>query len=192
MAGVLVAIEALFWAGDHGLLAPLREIAYAHLAVGIVPIGLAFQSGAAALWFLAGAFGHALLHAGWMHVAFNTVGLLCLGHVVQAQTGTRAFLMIAALSAIGGALGFLLLSSGYEIMVGASGIVFGLFGVVLRWRAERESVWKMLLLLALLGFPAALISDGPVAWQGHLGGFSAGWVIGSFLHPRRLIRHPFM
>jgi membrane associated rhomboid family serine protease len=136
--------------------------------------------------------GHALLHAGWMHVAFNTVGLLCLGHVVQAQTGTREFLMIAALSAIGGALGFLLLAADNEIMVGASGVVFGLFGVVLRWRAERVSVVRMLVLLALLGFPAALIADGPVAWQGHLGGFSAGWIIGSFLHPRRLIRHPFM
>ena len=60
------------------------------------------------------------------------------------------------------------------------------------WRAERVSVWKMLVLLALLGFPAALISTGPVAWQGHLGGFAVGWAIGSFLHPRRLIRHPFM
>ena len=192
MAAVLVAIEALFWAGDHGLVPPLRDLAYAHLAVGIVPIGLAAQSEVAAFWFLAGIFGHALLHAGWMHVAFNTVGLLCLGHVVQAQTSTATFLTISALSAIGGAAGFLLLTSGYEIMVGASGVVFGLFGVVLRWRAERVSVWKMLLLLALIGFPAALISDGPVAWQGHLGGFSAGWIVGSFLHPRRLIRHPFM
>ena len=192
MAAVIVAVEALFWAGDHGLVVPLREAAYARLAVGVIPIGLALQSEAAGLFFAAGIFGHALLHAGWMHVVFNTVGLLCLGHVVQAQTGTGAFLMITAVSAVGGALGFLLLSTGNEIMVGASGVVFGLFGVVLRWRAERVSVGKMLLLLALLGFPAALISDGPVAWQGHLGGFSAGWIIGSFLHPRRLIRHPFM
>jgi membrane associated rhomboid family serine protease len=192
MVAVLVAIEALFWAGDHGLVPPLREAAYARLAVGLVPIGLALHSGVAGFWFVAGVFGHALLHAGWMHVIFNTVGLLCLGHVVQAQTSTREFLMISALSAIGGALGFLLLSAGNEIMVGASGVVFGFFGVVLRWRAERVSVWKMLLLLALLGFPAALISNGPVAWQGHLGGFSAGWIIGGFMPPRRLIRHPFM
>jgi membrane associated rhomboid family serine protease len=70
--------------------------------------------------------------------------------------------------------------------------VFGLFGVVLRWRAERVSVWRMLVLLALIGFPAAIISTGPIAWQGHLGGFSVGWAVGSFLHPRRRIRHPFM
>ena len=43
-------------------------------------------------WFLGGLVGHALLHAGWMHVIFNAVGLLCLGHVVQAQSGTGAFL----------------------------------------------------------------------------------------------------
>ncbi len=192
MAAVLIAIEALFWAGDHGLVPPLRGLAYSRLAVATVPFEVALQSSVAATWFVAGVFGHALLHAGWMHVLFNSVGLLCLGHVVQAQTGTRAFLMICALSAIGGALGFLLLSSGREIMVGASGVVFGLFGIVLRWRADRAPVWKMLLLLALLGFPAAMISDGPVAWQGHLGGFSAGWIAGGLMPPRRLIRHPFM
>lgn len=192
MAAVIVGVEALFWAGEHGLIAPLRGTAYAHLAVGVVPVEAVFQSRAAALWFAAGIFGHALLHAGWTHVVFNAVGLLCLGYVVQAQTGTREFLMTAALSAMGGALGFLLLTGGHAIMVGASGVVFGLFGVVLRWRAERASIGQMLLLLALLGFPAALISNGPVAWQGHLGGFSAGWIIGGFMPPRRLIRHPFM
>lgn len=192
MAAVLIAIEALFWAGDHGLLPPLREAAYARLAVGVVPFEAALHARAAAVWFVAGVFGHALLHAGWMHVLFNTAGLLCLGHVVQAQTGTGAFLLTCALSAIGGAIGFLLLAGGHSIMVGASGVVFGLFGVVLRWRAERASAFKMILLLALLGFPAALISDGPIAWQGHLGGFSAGWIIGSFMRPRRLIPHPFM
>ena len=192
MAAALVVIEAMFWAGDLGLVPPLREVAYSRLAVGVVPTALALHAPAAAIWYVAGIFGHALLHAGWMHVLFNTAGLLCLGHVVQAQTSTRAFLLTCALSAIGGAAGFLLLSAGNEIMVGASGVVFGLFGVVLRWRAERVSVWKMLLLLALLGFPTALISNGPVAWQGHLGGFSAGWIIGGFMPPRRLIRHPFM
>lgn len=191
MAAVLLGIEALFWAGDHGLLAPVRGIVYAHLAVGAVPFEVALHSGAGALWFIAGIFGHALLHASWMHVIFNVVGLVCLGHVVQAQTSTRDFLLVVVLSAIGGAVGFLLLSPGWEIMVGASGVVFGLFGVVLRWRAERVSAWKMILLLALIGFPAALISDGPVAWQGHLGGFSVGWVMGGFMPPRRFIAHPF-
>ncbi len=191
MAAILLGIEALLWAGDHGVLAPVREVAYAHLAVGAVPFQLALHSGAAAGWFLAGIFGHALLHANWMHVIFNVVGLVCLGHVVQAQTSTREFLLVVALSAIGGAVGFLLLSAGNAIMVGASGVVFGLFGVVLRWRAERVSAWKMILLLALIGFPAALISEGPVAWQGHLGGFSVGWVLGGFMPPRRLIAHPF-
>jgi membrane associated rhomboid family serine protease len=191
MAAVLLGIQALLWAGDQGILAPVRGVVYAHLAVGAVPAWAATQSGLAAGWFLAGIFGHALLHASWMHVIFNVVGLVCLGHVVQAQTSTREFLLIAALSAIGGAVGFLLLSAGHSIMVGASGVVFGLFGVVLRWRAERVSAWKMLLLLALVGFPAALISDGPVAWQGHLGGFSVGWVLGGFMPPRRLIAHPF-
>lgn len=192
MAAVLLAIEGVFWAGDHGLLPPVRGIAYSHLAVGIIPAAAAVQSATLALWFVAGMFGHALLHAGWMHVIFNVVGLLCLGHVVQAQTSTGAFLLIVLLSAMGGAVGFLLMSSGNEFMVGASGVVFGLFGVVLRWRADRVSVWKMLVLLALVGFPAALISNGPVAWQGHLGGFSVGWVLGGFMPPRRLIRHPFM
>ena len=191
MAAVLLGIEALLWAGDHGLIAPVRGIAYSYLAVGSVPFQAALHSRVAALWFMAGFFGHALLHAGWMHVIFNVVGLVCLGHVVQAQTSTREFLLIMVLSAIGGAVGFLLLSSHNEIMVGASGVVFGLFGVVLRWRAERVSAWKMILLLALVGFPAALISSGPVAWQGHLGGFSVGWVLGGLMPPRRLIRHPF-
>jgi membrane associated rhomboid family serine protease len=191
MAAVLLGVQALLWAGDQGLLAPVRGIAYALLSVGLVPVDAALHSTEAAVWFVAGIFGHALLHASWMHVVFNVVGLVCLGHVVQAQTSTREFLLIVALSAVGGAAGFLLLSSGREFMVGASGVVFGLFGVVLRWRAERVSAWRMILLLALVGFPAALISEGPVAWQGHLGGFSVGWVMGGFMPPRRLIAHPF-
>lgn len=191
VVALLVVIEALFQAGDAGLVAPLREPAYL-LAVGMVPPDAALEIPGALPWFLGGLVGHALLHAGWLHLAFNAVGLLCLGHVVQAQAGTVAFLASLVLTAIVGAVAFLLLSGPDSIMIGASGGVFGLLGVVLRWRAARIALWRVLVVLALLGIPAGLLIGAQVAWQAHLGGFLAGWLLGSLIPIRRRIVHPLM
>lgn len=187
----IVAIEALFWIGEPGPGTALRYAAYGRLAVGAIPPLTALQHPVAGAWFLAGLVGHALLHAGWLHVMFNTVGLLCLGHVVQAQAGTARFLGIFAATAVAGAVVFLLLAGG-NIMVGASGAVFGLLGAVLRWRARPVALWRVLLVLVLLSVPAGLLVGGPVAWQAHLGGFLAGWALGRVVPVTRRIVHPLM
>ena len=188
---LLVAIEALLQAGDAGLLPAWREPAYL-LAVGAVPPSAALHVPGALPWFLGGLVGHALLHAGWTHLAFNAVGLLCLGHVVQAQSGTAAFLATLLVTAVAGAIAFLLMAPANSIMVGASGAVFGLLGVVLRWRATRVALWRVLLVLALLALPAGFIFSAAIAWQAHLGGFLAGWLLGGILPVRRRIMHPLM
>lgn len=188
---MLVGIEALFQAGDAGLVPPLREPAYL-LAVGAIPPSAALQVSGALPWFLGGLAGHALLHAGWTHLAFNVVGLLCLGHVVQAQTGTLAFLGTMLVTAVAGAIAFLLAAPENSIMIGASGAVFGLLGLVLRWRAQRVALWRVMLVLALLSLPAGLLFGGAIAWQAHLGGFLAGWLLGHVLPVRRRILHPLM
>jgi membrane associated rhomboid family serine protease len=77
-------------------------------------------------------------------------------------------------------------------MIGASGAVFGLLGTVLRWRSRPISFWRVLLVLVLLSLPAEFLVGGPVAWQAHLGGFLAGWVLGRVFPVRRRIIHPFM
>lgn len=191
IVAMLVAIEALLQAGDAGWLPALREPAYL-LAVGVIPPSAALQVEGALPWFLGGLVGHALLHAGWMHLAFNVVGLLCLGHVVQRQSGTAAFLATLLVTAVAGAIAFLLMAPANSIMVGASGAVFGLLGVVLRWRATRVALWRVLVVLALLSLPAGFIFGAAVAWQAHLGGFLAGWLLGGFLPVRRRIIHPLM
>lgn len=188
---LLVAIEALLQAGDAGLLPAFREPAYL-LAVGIIPPSAALQVPGALPWFLGGLLGHALLHAGWTHLAFNAVGLLCLGHVVQAQSGTGAFLLTLLVTAVAGAVVFLALAPANSIMVGASGAVFGLLGVVLRWRATRVALWRVLVVLALLALPAGFIFGAAIAWQAHLGGFLAGWLLGGVIRIRRRIIHPLM
>lgn len=187
---LLVVIEVVLRLGDAGVIPPLREISYV-LAVGAIPPEVALQVPEAVPWFLGGLVGHALLHGSWLHLAFNSVGMLCLGHVVQAQAGTLAFLAISILTAIAGAILFLLLSSN-AIMIGASGAVFGLLGVVLRWRVRPLALWRVLLVLAIVSLPADLIFGAAVAWQAHLGGFLAGWVLGRVFPVRRRIIHPLM
>jgi len=191
LVALLPAIEAFFEAGDAGLIRAWREPAYL-LAVGAIPPSAALTVPGALPWFVGGLFGHALLHDGWTHVIFNSVGLLCLGHVVQAQAGTRAFLASFLVTALAGAILFLLLAPANSMMVGASGAVFGLLGIVLRWRSNPIALWRVLVVLAALSLPAGLVFGAAVAWQAHLGGFLCGWLLGAVMPPRRRIIHPLM
>lgn len=188
---VLVAVELVLKLGDAGVIPALRPLAYGLFAVGAIPPAAAIAVPGAWPWFLAGLVGHAFLHVGWLHLTLNAIGLLCLGHVVQTQSGTAAFLAISFATAVAGAVFFLVLAD-HATMIGASGVVFGLLGAVLRQRRKPIALWRVLLVLALLSLPADLIFDAAVAWQAHLGGFLAGWVLGRVFPVRRRIIHPLM
>jgi len=187
---LLFLVEITLRLGDSGWALDLRHASLL-LSVGAISPETALQSPVALGWFVAGLFGYSLLHGSWVHLILNAVGILCLGHVVQVQAGTRAFILISLATALGGAIAFLLLANN-AIMIGASGIVFGLLGVVLRWRARKLALWRVLVVLALISLPAGLIFDAAVAWQAHLGGFLTGWMLAPFMPLRRRMVHPLM
>ena len=129
---------------------------------------------------------YAVLHAGPGHLAGNLGGVLLLGPVVGRQVGAAGLLAIWIGSALGGALGFGLLSISAAPMVGASGAVFGLAGawVVQGWQRDRRTgrsrveaarrVLGTLGLLVAVNLVSWVYEDGALAWETHLGGTLAG------------------
>jgi rhomboid protease GluP len=136
---------------------------------------------------------YGFLHVGALHLAVNMVTLWSLGRAVIDRSGPRAFLALYALSLLGGALGFGLLTNTTIPMVGASGALFGLMGGVLVWavidrRHEGLTLWPVgravLGLLALNGV-LWVVAGALLAWQTHLGGLLAGAATALFLDWRR-------
>lgn len=135
---------------------------------------------------------YGFLHAGPVHFAVNMLTLSSLGAPVAATIGAWRFLLLYLMLLIAGAIGFALFPEVHAPMVGASGALFGLAGVVLAWdmqrrRADALSRWPVLGSLAVLVVLNAVLwwaMNGQLAWQTHLGGFLAGWSIAYVMRPR--------
>jgi membrane associated rhomboid family serine protease len=68
-------------------------------------------------------------------------------------------------------------------LVGASGAIFGLFGVWLNWAVRRRNTLQGRALLRNIGVLLLINAVIPfivpgIAWQAHLGGLIAGFAIG--------------
>ncbi|MFU8778601.1 MAG: rhomboid family intramembrane serine protease, partial [Roseovarius sp.] len=108
------------------------------------------------------------------------------------RAGQGRFAAIYALSLLGGAVGFALLSTAVQPMVGASGALFGLVGALVGWdyaarrlaRAGIGPVLRVIGLLVLLNLVMYWGMAGNLAWETHLGGFLTGWVAGWWLRER--------
>ena len=181
-------VEAVLLAADLGVIEALRlrTLAYQYGGFWVGLLG-SWQPNYAAqpyLMFLTYAF----LHGGIVHLGVNMLTLYSLGRLVISRVGEGRFLLLYAISALGGALGFAALSPALRPMVGASGALFGLVGAWIAWDyIDRFSfsepllpVLRPILILVLLNAVLYYAMGGHLAWQTHLGGFLAG-VFGAFL-----------
>ncbi|MFZ2625913.1 MAG: rhomboid family intramembrane serine protease [Propionibacterium sp.] len=118
-----------------------------------------------------------------LHILTNMLMLWLMGRSLEPYLGKRDYLICYLLSAVGGSAVFVLvagLTSADAGVVGASGAVFGLFGVQLavsrHERIDNSGIWILVGLNLAFGF----IVPG-IAWQAHLGGFvtglAAGWLV---------------
>lgn len=127
-------------------------------------------------------FTPVLLHASPMHIMFNMWALWVLGPQVERGVGTLPFVgLYLAGAGAGGA--FFFVTNEVGIAVGASGAIFGLFGVWLNWAIRRRNTMHGQALLRQIGFLLLINAAIPfliprIAWEAHLGGLIAGFVIG--------------
>lgn len=129
------------------------------------------------------------LHASASHLFFNTVALLASGSMTEYFYGRWKMLISYLAAGFGGAALSLILRPKMVLSVGASGAIFGLYGLALlfllrnfrrfnqrqRWKTVR--IYIPIMVLALV--PSIFGGD----FYGHLGGFLVGCLIGIFLPP---------
>ena len=135
---------------------------------------------------------YAFLHTGLGHIFFNMLTLWFLGSLLESDRGTRWFLQLYFVGAVGAALttialsyaGFLRLTP-YTATEGASGAIFALligiavlmgemefwmfplpFQIKAKWMA---AIW---IIIALLG---SISGGGSIAYVAHLGGIFFGY-----------------
>ena len=128
-------------------------------------------------------FTPVLLHASLMHILFNMWALWVLGPQIERGVGTWPFVGLYLASAGMGGVFFFYLGDQVSIAVGASGAIFGLFGIWLNWAFRRRNTMSGRALLQQIGFLLAINAAIPflipgIAWEAHLGGLITGFVIG--------------
>jgi len=133
---------------------------------------------------LPGIIGMPFLHQGFGHLIANTLPLAAFGGLLLTR-GIDYFVRAIALVTIGGGL-LLWLFGRSAAHIGASGLVFGLFGLLIARAVFARSVESILIgLVVMLGYGGLVFgvfpTDSSVSWDGHLAGLVAGIVTARFL-----------
>lgn len=129
------------------------------------------------------------LHGNAEHLVTNATAVFTLG-LIAALYGVWRFVGIFAVIVVIGGFVLWLIAPGNSVTVGASGVVFGLFGyLATRGIFDRRPVDIVVSLGVAVAFGYTIAvgmvpQDGQVSWQGHLAGFLAG-VLAAWLFRRR-------
>lgn len=132
------------------------------------------------------------VHANFLHLFFNMITLYFFGMFCAELIGNRWFLAVYFIGGMIGNIFFLLLAPEYSAVVGASGAIYAIGGVLVMMRPTLRVYLYFLLPLPLwvviiLGFLLTAFGGG-VAWEAHLGGLLLGLAAGLFF--RRRERRP--
>jgi membrane associated rhomboid family serine protease len=134
-----------------------------------------------------------LVHGGILHLAFNMYALYIVGPLVERMYGRLPFVVVYLLCAIGGSVGSYLFIR--EPSVGASGAIFGLFGILFvalrvhhplldrRARALASQIGFLILFNLALGFGFAGGGFAAIDNFAHLGGLATGAWLGLLFAP---------
>jgi membrane associated rhomboid family serine protease len=131
----------------------------------------------------------AFIHFGLLHIGFNMFALWLFGPVIEQMYGHLEFAAIYLLCAVGGSV-LTILVDPRSAAGGASGAIFGLFGlafVVSRRRhlllgPQARAILSQVGMLLVLNLVITFSVSG-ISWTGHLGGLAVGIALGIALSP---------
>lgn len=124
------------------------------------------------------------VHAGWSHLLLNLFSLWLLGLLVEDRVGPRRLLAVYLASGVGGGLASLWWHAEGINSVGASGAIFGLYGLLLVLLISRKLVLDKFDRRAMLGLVLYLVLSnllsglsGNIDNAAHLGGLATGLLL---------------
>lgn len=138
-------------------------------------------------------FTSMFLHFGVLHIAFNMYALYLFGPILEQMYGHVEYAVMYVLCGLGGSVLTILLADPRSAAAGASGAIFGLFGlafVVSRRRhlllgPQARAILSQAGILLLINL-VITFSVPTISWTGHLGGLAVGGVMGLMLAPRNV------
>ncbi len=133
------------------------------------------------------------LHSGIFHIGFNMYLLWILGQQLERLLGSVRFGTLYFTALLWGSFGALVQTT-ESVVVGASGAVFGLMGVlaVEQWRRGYEAFGGGLGGLILINLVISFIPGFNIAFGGHIGGLIGGLLAGLAFHGADRLRQPLL
>ncbi|MFC7063680.1 rhomboid family intramembrane serine protease [Halobacillus seohaensis] len=122
------------------------------------------------------------LHAGFAHALFNSFSLVLFGPALEQMLGKSKFILMYIISGIFGNIGtYLIAPHEFYQHLGASGAVFGIFGVYLFMVLYRKSLIgpsnsQLIMTIFVLGLFMTFMRTGINVWA-HLFGLIGGFAI---------------
>ena len=132
-----------------------------------------------------------LVHADPLHLLFNMYALYLVGPIVEQLYGSRLFVLFYLLCAAAGSVGSYVMTQADA--VGASGAIFGLFGILLaasrthqpvldrRGRSLVSQIGMLILINLAFGFLVPRIDNAA-----HIGGLLGGLWLGFLIRPGKV------
>ncbi len=142
-------------------------------------------------------FSSLFIHAGLSHLLLNMFSLWLLGLLVEDRVGPLRMVLVYLASGVGGGLASLWWHSSGINSVGASGAIFGLYGLLLALlvskklvldKSDRRAMLGLVLYLVLSNLISGL--TGNIDNAAHLGGLLTGLLVAGPLALLGLRRNP--
>jgi len=135
-------------------------------------------------WWRLGSY--MFIHAGFMHFFMNSFALLYVGMYLEPLLGQKRFAAAYLLSGI--CAGLLSMTMHESVAVGASGAIFGMYGVFLAilstgyiQKSARRTMLRSMLFFVVYNLMAGL--QGNTDNAAHIGGLISGFAIGFAYYP---------
>jgi len=134
------------------------------------------------------------VHANILHILANMLTLYFFGTFCLQLIDEKWFWVVYLVGGIFGNILFLFIGPANSAVVGASGAIFAIGGLIAMMRPNQKVYLYFFIPMPLwvgiaLGFGLTVIIPG-VAWQAHLGGLIVGLIAGFFFRQRERQRLP--
>ncbi len=127
----------------------------------------------------------AFLHGSALHIGVNMYSLYILGPFIERIAGSRRMAEVYGVSLVASSLAVVYFASPYDVTVGASGAIFGLFGALfaIGFKLGRPGMQLVRANLGILVLNLIFTFTVPgIAASAHVGGLAAGFVVAYVLY----------